>query len=70
MENNFKPIGAYELPGSILHMIYEQYASYTLLHAFYNGAGVYKIDLIFELDTIHTLYMDEDGNMKELKDLL
>ncbi|MDX1364582.1 hypothetical protein [Arenibacter latericius] len=64
METIFTPIAAYELPAEIIKVIYEQYSSFTLLHAFYNGKGVYRLDLIFEIDTIHTIYLDEDGKLK------
>ncbi|WP_086475820.1 hypothetical protein [Arenibacter amylolyticus] len=63
MENNFKPIAAYELPAHIIRVLFEEFNTYTLLHAFVNDAGMYKLYLIFEADTIHTVYIDNDSSI-------
>ncbi len=63
MENNFKPIAAYELPAHIIGVLVEKFNTYTLLHAFQNDAGMYKLYLIFEADTIHTVYINDDGSI-------
>ncbi|MCM4166792.1 hypothetical protein KCTC52924_01645 [Arenibacter antarcticus] len=65
MEDDYQPISAYELPPHIIEVLYEQFNTFTLVHAFKGDKEGFKLELIFENGAIHVIYTDKNGQIQD-----